>query len=130
MENTTVLKLHAYYAGHYARTNPGAPQSYEFTAVLPSRNDAVAFAAQFPKSAKMFGGTLSCYDNGRSYVQGYASSHGNLVSNGVNGGVNESALRRYKAIVAAAAKLGVEIQYEVNALNSYPTRESFEKAVA
>jgi hypothetical protein len=127
MSNSTpVLTLHAYLTTEYSPV-AGLPQMFQFTAELPSPTEAVEFGRMFPKSAKVIGMTLTTATGER---RGWAVAEGNLVSNGVNGGVNEAGLKRYHAIVKAAGKLGIEIQYTTDAGNSYPSREAFEAAIS
>ena len=54
-----------------------------------------------------------------------------LTSNAVNGGVNETGIRRYRSLVRHAAKLGVEIVWTTgNVRNAYQTQADFEAAIA
>jgi len=127
MENTTVLNLNAYYTTEYSGTRvAGQPQGFKFNATLDTREDAVAFVALFPKSSKMFATTLHTANG----PLGYAMAQGNLFSDGVNGGINETGLNRYRAILKAAAKNGIEIRYVANAGNAYESREAFEAAIS
>lgn len=71
------------------------------------RADAEAYAAQFPKSAKM---RTSEYGNGGDKARwGLVRFDVRTASDGVNGGVNESGLKRLATIRRTAAKLGFEI---------------------
>lgn len=125
MESTPVLTLNAYFTTNYSRV-AGLPQMFEFRAELPSREAAAEFGNLFPKAAKFMAMRLTTMSGAQ---RGTAVVTGNLVSNGVNGGINEAGLKRYQTVVKAAAKLGIEIQYAANAGNSYPTREAFEEAI-
>ena len=125
MSNTT-LRLNAHYATEYSR-QAGLPQDYSFSAELPTVEAAREFVTLFPKSVKMFAATLYKADH---TVGGWATTRGNLVSDGVNGGLNETGLKRYQAVLKAAAKLGLQIEYAIDAKNSYATREAFEQAIA
>lgn len=93
--------------------------------------EAVEWAAQFPKSAKLrvrsvtdhsaIGGAQTWHD--ASVVIG-------LGANGVNGGVNETGLRRLRTIERTAARLGERIEWNGSfASNAYPTREAFDAAI-
>ena len=120
------LQLSAYVTTEYDHhVGAGHPQQFEFNAELPTKADAAEFAAQFPKSAKVFAGLLYT-ENG---TRGWASAQASLVSDGVNGGVNETGLRRYRTIVKTAERLGIEILWVARAGNAYATREAFEAAI-
>jgi hypothetical protein len=123
---SNTLRLHAHFTPEYMQAG-SAPTHFEFMADLPTVEDAKVFAAQFPKSVKMYAGKILDTNN---VTWGWVRTDGNLTSNGVNGGINETALKRYQAVVKAATKLGIEIQYEKNARNSYATREEFETAIS
>ena len=82
------------------------------TARFDTPQDAAAFAARFPKAAKLTAPSL----NGYTVVgrpghpeRGMIRVHVKLTADGVNGGVNETGLRRLATIRRAAAKLGVEV---------------------
>ena len=125
MESSNVLKLHAYFTSpHYDDSH--APTHFKFTQDFPTIEAATAFVAQFPKSTKMFTYTVSTGGDGKYYA---VNTHASLTSNGNNGGINEAGLRRYQAVIKAAAKLGVEIVCVPNASNAYETREAFEQAI-
>jgi hypothetical protein len=121
---STTLRLRAYYTTEYDKI-AGIPMGYEFNAELPTVEDAKAFVAQFPKSAKMFAVAIS----GVTGIRGWVAAHGNLVSNDVNHGINETGLKRYRTILKAASKLGIEIEYKKDSANSYSSRETFEQAI-
>lgn len=77
----------------------GSPDSWEATASFERTADASAFAAQFPRGA------------GVAVHGANASARAILRADGVNGGVNEAGLRRYRALVASAEKLGVPMAW-------------------
>lgn len=118
---------------HYgvAAVPAGVPQEYRFSAELPTLLDAQRLCDQFPKSCGMRANTLHTYDeSGESVMRGHLSARGDLVADGANHGRNETGIRRYRAILRAAAKLGLAVEYRAEYRSSYPTREAFEAAIA
>lgn len=81
--------------------------------------EAMAFAARFPKSA------------GVQIHGANATSRATLLANGVNGGVNESGVRRYQSLIRTAQELGVTIEWhdpgQINVV--LVSQETFESAV-
>lgn len=126
--STNTLRLHAYFTPAYFNDSH-APTHFEFHQDFPTIEEATAFVAQFPKATKMFAYTVNAFDGGEHRKYYAVTTRANLTSNGNNGGINEAGLRRYQAVVKAAAKLGVEIACDPNAKNAYETREAFEQAI-
>ena len=88
-----------------------------FTVAIKPTNPT-AMLALFPKSAGLKLGTISSPDEpSRPYISGYAS----FTANGVNGGVNETGVKRFKAIVKAAQKAGIPIVMDQTFQNSFET---------
>ncbi|WP_128645454.1 hypothetical protein [Rhodococcus sp. BS-15] len=77
----------------------GSTESWEAIVSFERTADASAFAAQFPKAA------------GITVHGANVSARAILRGDGVNGGVNEAGLRRYRALVASAEKLGVPMAW-------------------
>lgn len=128
-ESTTLtLTLNAYYTTEYTgyRVPVGSPQAFLFEALVPTVEVAESWRDRFPKGCKTRAIVITMEDRS---VKGLVRMDARLVPDGVNAGVNETGVKRYRAIVKAAAKLGVEIEYVANAGNSYPTREAFEAAI-
>lgn len=98
--------------------DPSKPQSFKVSAI-PTNPEA--FLANFPKSSKVFLTTLSTQREGKSVSLPYLSGHGSFVSSGVNGGKNETGIKRLHSILKAAHRAGVEIEYTISFSNSYPT---------
>lgn len=97
------------------------------TADYATREEAEAAAALFPKSAKFYVSTCSHPGGIYTYT---ARTRSELTANDNNGGRNETGIRRYRSIMARADKLGAEIEFAAGFVNHYPTRESFESAIA
>lgn len=77
----------------------GSPESWEATTSFERTADASAFAAQFPKAA------------GIAVHGANVSARATLRADGVNGGVNEAGLRRYRVLVTSADELGVPMAW-------------------
>lgn len=84
------------------------------------------FAAQFPKSLRVMGTALStqynyldpaCQNTGRVTV-GYVKFQAKLYEDGVNGGKNETGIKRLKSFVKHCARLGIELQFTMPYTNS------------
>lgn len=95
--------------------------------------EAREFAGLFPKSAKFSACRLGVpkdgdYRNGR-VEKGMVRSSAKLAADGVNGGANETAAKRYRTIMRTAAKLGIEIDWRTPYGNSIATREEFERMI-
>lgn len=110
--------------------------------IVPTAEDAQAIAAQFPKSAKVRASSISGYFKGDTTEGAYSSdpdaalaTHGYvhieivLQSNGVNGGVNETGIKRYRAFRKHCARLGFIVEYKADGSNSYPTEADFEASL-
>lgn len=68
-----------------------------------TREEADAFVAQFPKSAKWSVGSFS----GRGWSQFSVQTRFSLTSNGVTGAKNETAIKRFRAVEKKLAALGL-----------------------
>lgn len=110
----------------YALGDPDrTPQQFEFRMVLPTREDAIAFVAQFPRSTGLRATTLSSADGTYGYVTGSAR----LWADGVNGGRNEAGIKRLRSTLKAANKLGIPVVYRAWWGNSYPDMDEFEAKI-
>lgn len=104
-----------------------APQSSEgplfwkLFGVFATEEERDTFLARFPKSAGVKATTLGAAD--RSYPAVRAQA--NLYADGVNKGINETGLKRYRTIV----RIAPELPWKTSFLNSYPTRAAFEAAL-
>lgn len=80
----------------------------------------MAFAARFPKAA------------GVTVHGANACARAILRASGVNGGVNETGLRRYRALIASAEKLGVTMVWSTTGAGSRHvelSQDEFERIV-
>jgi hypothetical protein len=125
MENPT-FKI----AASYLSRDPNAAQHVEITAKCSTVEAAREIAALFPKSMKVRATTLTSYATGEAVVTGIICFRAGLRSDGVNGGRNETGIKRYRSLVAKLAKHGFSTEYVAQWSNAYPTLEAFEAAIA
>lgn len=95
-------------------TNNSATLSTRTTTEQQARE----LAAQFPKTVQAEGGALG----GDPDHRGYLSVRAALAKNGVNGGVNETGLRRINRAIQVAKTLGT-VEYHLDYSNSLPADE-------
>ena len=134
---TTTLNLTAYFECTYLGHDEGydvhteQPMRAIFTsAEFATMEEAEEFAGLFPKSARMNAHRVSS-SRGDYYRTGVTID---LHSNGVNGGVNETGIKRIATIRKAAAKAGMTTTFGTatefaNAVNEYATEAEFDAAI-
>lgn len=110
---------------YHATEGQEPPIGFDFSITVETLEQAVEIAGWFPKSCRIEATRLVSASSVRGYVRGGAS----LRSNGVNGGVNETGLRRYRSIVRHCQRLGITTGYRADAGNSYPSQAEFEAAI-
>lgn len=101
------------------------PQRVSVEMTFETEEAAREFAAQLPKNLGARAGKLYAKDD----VKGFLSIHANLLPTKGNDR-NETGIKRYHAAVRKLAALGVTFEWSTPYSNSYPTRESFETAIA
>lgn len=77
----------------------GSSMGWQAIASFGEPDEAMAFAASFPKSA------------GLKVHGANAIARARLLGDGVNGGVNETGIRRYQSLITRAQKLDVTIEW-------------------
>lgn len=77
------------------------------TARFDTRDQAAAYVALFPKSTKLTSAEVVTAPGERNYFLVETSVR--TAADGVNGGTNETGLRRIATIRRVAAKLGIEV---------------------
>ena len=88
--------------------------------------EAEAYAAQFPKSWGIRGGSIS----GAGEYTGYVDiNQVNLTSNNANKGINETGLKRLRTILAGLAARGITPTYTTPYGNSYRSEAEFWAAI-
>ena len=85
-------------------------------AIIPT--DPTGMLALFPKSVGL---KLSTCDKVNGVTVPWISGHANFRANGVNGGVNEAGVKRFKSLIKAANKAGIEIVMNPSFVGSYAT---------
>lgn len=96
-----------------------------------TREDAEALAAEFPKSLRVHGTTLSTYDHElrdrtgeyRHFTTGYVALSVNLQSTEKTGEFNETGLKRWASFKKHLDRLGYELEYTTPFTNSIPESE-------
>lgn len=113
--------IRAIHDGHNMAHAVGA----NITMVTDNIDAAIAVASMFPKSCKVRATKLFGADS----VRGYVEFQVHLYENGVNGGVNETGIRRYKTLMKHCAKWGVPVvMAERRYANAFESIEAFEIA--
>jgi hypothetical protein len=115
----------------------------EATLEVDTPEEAREIAASFPKSAKVHGQTLHTYvadENGHAILDsegchqtlyhGWVSFHAKIKADDVNGGRNETGIRRYRSFSKAAEKLGFAVEYDANAFGNSLSVEELEEATS
>lgn len=140
---TDTLTVAAYCATVWTDTTTWTPDYTRPTRVelrsanYPTREDAEAFVALFPKSTKFritfcdTPVTPGVYDGAHTRTWSAVSATV-LAADDVNGGINETGVKRYRSTIARAAKAGVAVEWGFGgraAFNAYPTREAFDAAI-
>lgn len=112
------------FQGH-AYENHGQISYVEVVAYTDQLEDAQIIAAQFPKSSGVKAGTLSSC--GRIY--GRISLIAKLHTDGVNGGKNETGIKRYRTFRRASMTLGYDFEWSTPYSNSV-TEETLDASIA
>jgi hypothetical protein len=116
----------------------------EATLEVDTPEEAREIAARFPKSTKVRGQTLHTYihdedgqpvpgANGDTYqtvYHGWVSFHAKIKADDVNGGRNETGIRRYRSFSKAAEKLGFIVEYDPKAFGNSLTTEQLEETIS
>lgn len=118
----TTIKIYAVYDFY---GTPDEPKWVEARMEFDTPVEAREFAEPL-KGVGMKGVPL----HDRGMVRGVAKMNAKLAKDGANGGRNEAGINRYRKLVRLAAKLGIEIEWDVPSLNSYRTQAAFERAIA
>lgn len=125
-EITDTFEIHAsfeYYKGS------DFPQWFEFSTPLrATMAEAEADVAQFPKSSKLKAYELRDYTTGK--LRYYARISIKLRTDGTNGGVNETGIKRMRAIYRVLDKQALPVQLRTDGANYYQSREAFEAGLA
>jgi hypothetical protein len=129
-----------YLTATYVWSQPDLPQTIEASLVASTeptetyKADAAAWLAArpAPKSLglKATGLTTPEYSaDGRYRTVPFIRWQANLTGDGVNGGVNETGLRRYRRLLAWAAEHGVPVVWAPIYANAYASQADLEAAI-
>jgi hypothetical protein len=116
-----VLKIQASYLVKHQVDCPEQPQRVEYTAYFLTEEAAQEYLARFPKSAGLHVSTTSF---GASQKVWHVKGQARLLADGVNGGRNETGIKRFQRVLATAAKQDLPIRYETPFANSVPTLDA------
>ena len=100
------------YVSCYRRFDDGQPSSIGADLLLQADVEgARTLAAQFPKSTKVRALSLTHSSTSGRPVDGFLKFSAQLAADGVNGGRNETGIRRFKSLLKAAEKLGLTVEF-------------------
>lgn len=123
----TSFRLQAYFD---SKIGPTAPIGYGFWMEVPTLAEATEIAALFPKVCKVQAHTMSHARDGKVGHVGVVCADAKLRSDGVNGGINETGIRRYNSLRKACAKLNLGVTFSADwACNTYQSLAEFEAAI-
>lgn len=110
---------------------PNHPQCLSLYARFETVEQAQAAAALFPKSCRVRVSTLSGCGADRSITLHTIGVDIWLNADGVNKGVNETGIKRYRSIMRAIGKAGLDIVWLGEMYgNSIATQDEFEQIIA
>jgi hypothetical protein len=95
--------------GHTFVYDNSLPEWFEARAKFANKAEAESFAAQFPKACGMKASEVAYWENGEKKIYGSITVKAKLGSDGINGGTNETGLRRIKSLHHACSKLGIAL---------------------
>lgn len=114
--------------GYFSQWDNSQASHVEISMFVDTRETAQMFVATLPKSLRVRATTMSLSG---SQLLGMVSFRVSLNADGVNGGVNETGVKRYRRYLKALADAGVEVKWdnEARCTNSYASPEEFEAAL-
>lgn len=132
-----IFTMQATFVGSFsgaAGTGPAFPQNVRISCQVETVEIAEAYAAEFPKGAKIRASRLTAPDRVNGGWRDYGLITGSIgfKADGVNGGINETGLKRYRTWIKALDKLDHTIVFPHvpdNYVNAYKSRAAFEEAI-
>lgn len=109
------------FSGHADEDGPYAIQG---SARHDTHEDAVAHADSLPKSSKVRALRVRGYREGEPAESGVTNFQASLRKDGVNGGVNETGIKRYKALRNHLDKVGTPVEWVRDSSYSGPNNEA------
>jgi hypothetical protein len=131
MTNTAAAAQTLTIMAFYSPDN-GQVSAYEIQTLTEDRAAAEAIVALFPKSAGLVASTCREYLPAGTKTWGYIMGRAALAKDGVNGGKNETGIKRYRSLAKAADKLGYTLDFATRGskiVGGYTSREEFEAAL-
>jgi hypothetical protein len=125
---TGTVEITGYYSSDAAARGEGRiPAGFKLAVMTTDVPEAETVVGLFPKSAKLRAGTCGTMreDFTSGPTVGYVSVSITLAANGVNGGANETGVKRIASILKAADKAGLPVVWNDRLGNSYPTLAEF-----
>lgn len=89
--------------------------SIKVTCTVPTEEEAQVLVRQFSKAAKV---RATQFLAGHGRVYGYVMFDARLMADGVNGGRNETGIRRYRSVRKTLAILDAKVEWTMNYTNS------------
>ncbi len=123
-----IFQVSACYQPAWRGGSEDVPQHVEINLYTETMEQAEEIVSRFPKSAKLRTGVLHNGYYGKPN-SAYVTSRIQLLSDGVNGGRNETGIKRLASFFKKAEKLGLPVEWISPYKNSYETREAFERAL-
>lgn len=120
--------------GRGGPSGPDAVQGVALHARYETPEQAEAAAALFPKSCRVRVGTLGTYTglgtpDYRTFTLHTIHVSITLSADKVNGGRNETGIKRYRSIMKAINKAGLAVEWVAGCGNSYASQADFENAL-
>lgn len=124
--NQYTMQVDATYESPGGEHHPEHPQGVSYNIKAESHDEAKHIASQFAKSH----GVRAVVSHERDgSVTGHANGNVTLKSDRVNGGVNETGLKRFEAVMKRADALGIKKEWSAPWGNSYKTEADFRSAL-
>jgi hypothetical protein len=116
-----VLTITASYLVDHLVEHPEQAQHVEYVAYFFTEEAAQAYLARFPKAAGLYVSHTSFGNGQRAF---HVAGRVKLLSDGVNGGRNETGIKRFQRVLATAAKQDLPIRYATPFSNSVPSLDA------
>lgn len=119
--STGTVRVTASYDFYAEQRGEGrVAQSVDFTIMATDAAELDAIVSLFPKSARLHRSSVSTHTGGGVWIAyPLALTHIKLLADGVNGGRNETGIKRVHSILRAAAKAGLAVDFAAYAGNSF-----------
>lgn len=134
LSRTTTANTIEMMANYVSNEGPTAVQNIRLDARFETREQAEAAAALFPKACRIKVYALGTYTglgtpDYRTFTLYTIHTDIRLNADRVNGGKNETGIKRYRSIMRAAERAGLAVEWLSFSGNSYATQADFEAAL-